>query len=422
MSNAIRVIVRREYLTRVTTKSFWIGTALFPLVILVGAMLPSVIAERAKGSSQPIVVLDRVGGFYSMVEASQRDLDVDKRHPLLRMPNSKVSDVASLTDLNRRVESGDIQGYVVIDSRAVGAEGIVIYSARNPSSLVINERLAMVIRSAITRYRLMQAGASAEQVAAVSHKTRFDIRKATNDQGRQAVGRAGLFVAFGLVLGMYVSLTMYGTQILRGVLEEKSNRIIEVIISAVKPTDLMAGKILGIGAVGLTQVCIWSVCAFVLTAPGMWAALSLSPGQISKMTPAMVVWLPIYFVLGYLLYSTVFAAIGACFNSEEEAQQLAVVAHGILALPMVLFLPVLSNPSSRLAVTLSLIPFLSPTLMYLRIVTETPPGWQVALSVVLILVTTVAMVWLASKIYRVGILMYGKKPTIPEIMRWVRYS
>lgn len=422
MSRTVWVIIRREYLAKVKTKGFWIATALFPLLILASALLPAIIAQKGKGSSEPILVVDLIGDFYPMVQASLLAMQPAERLPL-KQETADTKDVVTLmADLNRRAELGEIQGYILVDREAATAEKELIYFARNPSSIVMNERLGVLMRNAVTRYRLAGTGVSDQQIATAFVRVRFGVQKATNDPARRETDTGALFMTFGLVLAMYASLTLYGVQVLRGVLEEKSSRIVEIIISSVSSTDLMLGKILGIGAVGLTQVGIWSIGSFLVTAPQLVLALSMSPVRMPAVSVAAAIFLPVYFLLGYLLFSTIFAAIGAMFSSEEDAQQMVVVAQLIVATPMFLFLPVLSNPSSMLATTLSLVPFLGSTLMYLRIVTETPPGWQIALSIVLIVATILVMAWLTSKIYRVGILMYGKKPTLPELWSWLRYT
>jgi ABC-2 type transport system permease protein len=406
----------------VKTKGFWIATALFPLLIFGSAVLPSLIAQKGKGSSEPILVVDLIGDFYPMVQASLLAMQPADRLPL-KQETADTRDVPTLmTGLNRRVESGSIQGYIVIDQEAVTSEKELIYFARNPSSIVLNERLGVLMRNAVTRYRLATAGVSDQEIARAFLRVRFGVQKATNDPARRETDMAALFMTFGLVLAMYASLMTYGVHVLRGVLEEKSSRIVEIIISSVSSTELMLGKIFGIGAVGLTQVCIWSISSFLVTAPQLALALSISPVRMPVVHLTTAIFLPVYFVLGFLLFSTIFAAIGAMFSSEEDAQQMVIVAQLIVATPMFLFLPVLSNPSGPLATTVSLIPFLGPTLMYLRIVTETPPGWQIALSIASIVATILVMAWLTSKIYRVGILMYGKKPTLPELWSWLRYT
>jgi ABC-2 type transport system permease protein len=315
-------------------QGFLIATALFPLLIFASAALPALIAQKGKGSSEPILVVDLVGDFYPVVQASLLAMQPAERLPLKQETADTRDILALMTGLNRRVESGDIQGYIVVDHEAVTAEKELIYFARNPSSIVLNERLSVLMRNAVTRYRLAKAGVSDQQIATAFLRVRFGVQKATNDPARRETDTGALFMTFGLVLAMYASLTIYGVHVLRGVLEEKSSRIVEIIISSVSSTDLMLGKIFGIGAVGLTQVCIWSICSFLVTAPQLVSALSISPVRMPVVHSTTAIFLPVYFVLGYLLFSTIFAAIGAMFSSEEDAQQMVVVAQLIVATPV----------------------------------------------------------------------------------------
>ena len=225
-----------------------------------------------------------------------------------------------------------------------------------------------------------------------------------------------------MVFFIYFTLIIYGIYVMRGVLEEKSNRIVEVIVSSVKPFHLMLGKIVGIGLVGLTQIAIWVSFAALLSAPQLAMALSISSANLPKVSGVSLAFLPVFYILGYFLFATIYAGIGSMFNSEEDAQQFMGVANLFLIAPMILLMPVMKNPDGTMATALSLFPFFSPILMYLRIVVQTPPAWQIALSIGIMLATIVLMIWLVAKIYRVGILMYGKKPTIPEIARWLRYT
>jgi len=172
----------------------------------------------------------------------------------------------------------------------------------------------------------------------------------------------------------------------------------------------------------LTQIAIWGLFAFLMTIPSLAAFVSIQRDAIPTISPVALIFFPVYFILGYFLYATIYAGIGSMFNSDEDAQQMVSVATLLLVVPMTLLLPVIKNPNGPLATSLSLVPFFTPILMYLRITIQTPPAWQIALSIAIMLVTILFMVWLVSKIYRVGILMYGKKPTIPELIRWLRYT
>lgn len=212
-----------------------------------------------------------------------------------------------------------------------------------------------------------------------------------------------------------------GQLLLTSVIEEKTSRVVEVMASAVSPSSLLAGKLLGVGAAGLTQFLVWalSLLAFSLAGAGMMAASGVKMPEVS---PLLLGGLLVYFLLGFLLYSALFAAVGACVNTSQEAQSLAFPVMAPLIAGVMMFPMVMQAPDSPVSVVLSLIPFFTPLLMFLRIAVLTPPMWQIALSVVLTGLTIAGVLFMAARIYRVGILMYGKRPTFPEILRWIRHA
>jgi ABC-2 type transport system permease protein len=214
---------------------------------------------------------------------------------------------------------------------------------------------------------------------------------------------------------------MYGITVMRGVIEEKSSRIVEVIASSVKPTQMMMGKLIGIGLVGLTQYAIWVGSAAAITAFG--ASMVASRGlTMPKLPISLLIYFVIFFLLGYFLYATLYAMVGAMVSTEEEAQQAQMPVTMLIVVPMLLFGMVMNNPSSGMSIGLSMVPFFAPTLMMMRISLVNPPMWQVLTSIGGMVVAILAAVWLAARIYRVGILMYGKRPSIAELGRWLRYT
>lgn len=423
MTRAILPILRREYLARITTKGFWISTALLPLFTVGMALMP-ILTARSKTSTEPIQIVDPTGQFFPVVKQVISEMHDGTTLPVVTeaklRPGETLDEAARR--LNTAAESGEIQGYFLIRNSEM-KDGSITFFARNPSSAVTGSSIDTVIAKAIRKYRLQKLGIRGRDVDAAIAPIAFEVKKATNDPKQKDQSGISAFVtSFGLVMFIYFSLIFYGVHVLRGVLEEKSNRIIEVIVSSVRPFDLMMGKIFGIGSVGLTQVLIWVTFAGLVTLPGVAGALSLSRDQLPAIDGAHLVFFPVFFVLGFFLYATIYAGIGSMFNSEEDAQQMVSVATMMLVVPMIAMMPVIRNPSGGLAVTLSLIPFFTPILMYLRIGVEMPPMWQIALSIAIMIVTIFFMIWLVAKIYRVGILMYGKKPTIPELLRWLRYT
>jgi len=234
------------------------------------------------------------------------------------------------------------------------------------------------------------------------------------------LGVAGAFI-------LYFALLVYGAMVLRSVLEEKTGRIVEVILSSVRPWELMLGKILGVGAVGLTQLLIWVVFGALLLTLGAAALLPLVAetgilDQVPVFLPGwgLVVFFLICFFLGYFIYASIFAAVGAMCSTEEEAQQLQLPVVMVVLVPFLFLLPVLEDPESRLATVLSLFPLFSPILMFARVAVDAAPPWQAGISVVGMVGALAVVAWVAGRIYRVGILMQGKRPTLPELWRWVR--
>ena len=241
-----------------------------------------------------------------------------------------------------------------------------------------------------------------------------------SEKGEREDRGAAILVAVVLMMILYMSILMWGQAVMTGVIEEKGSRVIEVLASGVPATQLLAGKLLGIGAAGFTQLVVWTASL---------AALSLAPVatgsgffSMPDLRPFVLVSFVLFYLLGFLLYAALYAAIGSAVNTVQEAQNFVFPVLLPLIGGLVCFPVVLEAPESGISVALSLIPLVSPLIMFLRILVLTPPLWQVALSVVLLVATIVAVLWLSARIYRVGILMYGKKPTFPELMKWVRHS
>jgi ABC-2 type transport system permease protein len=224
---------------------------------------------------------------------------------------------------------------------------------------------------------------------------------------------------------LYLTLAIYGLITMRSVLEEKTSRIVEVLISAVRPFQLLTGKIVGVAGVAFTQYMIWIVSAALLGTYGANAVNTLRPAADFPhihLSTGLLIYPVIYFVLGYLLYASLYAAVGAACSNEQDAQQLQMLVTLPLIFSFVMYIMVVRDPNSHTVVLLSEIPFFSPILMVLRIALETPPFWQIGLSIVLLALTTAGVAYFSGRIYRVGILMYGKRPSVVELLRWVKYS
>jgi ABC-2 type transport system permease protein len=275
------------------------------------------------------------------------------------------------------------------------------------------------VRAAITKQTLLQRGMSGPEVDSLLTPIKF--KTVRTEKGKEGASATTVFAtAFGMVMLLYVVVMIYGIAVMRSVIEEKSTRILEVLLSSVTAKELLAGKILGVGAVGLTQILIWVTCAVLFSVPGLIASKSFL-GEVHIPMIGIVAF-AIFFLLGYLLYSSMYAAIGSMVNSDQEAQQMQWPAMIPIILAVFMMSPVLQHPNSSLSFWLSMVPFFAPILMLVRVLIDQPPAWQLALCMALMLATVYGLLLLSSRIYRVGILMYGKRPTLPELRRWLRYA
>ncbi len=250
----------------------------------------------------------------------------------------------------------------------------------------------------------------------VSLKT-YKITKEGAKEGGLETEFIGGFV-FAMIL--YMTILLYGVSVQRSVQEDKSSRIVEIILSSTRSLPLMLGKILGVGSVGLTQYAIWSLLGFAGTS--YLRATNPALAGLTALPASTLGFVVLYFVLGYFLYAAIYAGVGAMVTSEQEAQQLQWPVTSLLIIPIVFMSSVMRDPDGLLSVILSLVPFFSPILMLMRINMHTPPAWQIGLSIGLLLLAIYAAAVLAARVFRVGILMYGKRPTLPELVRWIRQS
>lgn len=431
-------VTKREYLQRVKTKGFWIGTLILPLFIGALTVIPGLLISTSK-TSQSIVVVDETGrvGEAFAERANARDGSTPKggRERGLAVDESQMARFevkvqppaadrkAQRADLDRRVQEKSIDAWIWIGP-GVFAGDRVEYHARSVSNVFTQDALRDDLSWIVRRERLQQAGIDPERVDELTRSVKLETQRVSEKGSRAEAGELGMFFALGMFLILYMAMLLWGQQVMNGVLEEKGSRVIEVVISAVTSFELMMGKLVGICLVGLTQLGVWFGTIAVLTAPGVVAAMALMPPgkSLPTLTAPILIHLFLLFILGFFAFATLYAAIGASFNNLQEAQQAASVVAIFIIVPVMVMWPVINDPNSRMATVLSLIPVFTPLLMPLRLLIEMPPAWQLALAYVLTMGFVVGMVWFCSKIYRVGILMYGKKPTFKEIWKWTRYA
>jgi ABC-2 type transport system permease protein len=426
----IKIVARREYLQRIRSKGFWIGTVIFPLFAVAMTVLPSLLMMRSK-TTQTIVVLDDTGRVAAQLNA-ERPQKTTPLEPGGQVRMAKVELIPEVVQpdrkaqedaLNRRVVDKEIDAWIRITPGALTGDPVE-YHGRSTSNFMTQDVLEDRLTEAVRRVRLADAGYDPDKVGELSADVDLRTIRVSKEGSRAEGGAGGFLFAYILFFMLFLSLLIWGQQVMNGILEEKGSRAVEVIISTVKPFQLMMGKLSGICLVGLTQFAIWLGTMVVLSAPGLIGSLGNMPDdlKIPTLSPLAALQFLLFFVLGFFVYASFYAALGAAFNSLQEAQQVAGTLGILFAVPAILMPMIINAPSSTLSTVTSLIPLFSPVLMPLRIVTETPPAWQILLAYVLTAAFLTLMVWVCGRIYRIGILMYGKKPTIPELLRWVRYS
>lgn len=416
-------ILRREYLERVRQRWFIIGTVLGPVFMLGITVVPGYLGSRSTGRSIILACIDQTGAMEQRLETALSDTlpDGSRRYTLAweQAPADTVAARMQIDRLRERVLEGEFTGILWLPPDALDGGDARLYAQGLADPEILGRIREAINRTAMV-HRLAQRGVTIDDTEAISRDIRFRSFKVTKDGMREGGFATDIIAGFVLALILYMTLLIYGVSIQRSVLEDKNSRIVEILLTSVRPLPIMLGKILGVGSVGLTQYAIWSLVAIAGTA--YIRATSPVLANMTAIPPLSLVFFVVYFLLGYFLYAGLFAAVGAMVTNDQEAQQLNWPVSLLLVVPMLLLQMILRDPDSTASVVLSLVPFFSPVLMLMRINLHTPPAWQLALSVGILLVSVLAVAAIAGRIFRIGILVYGKRPTLPEILRWVRES
>ena len=422
------LVIQREYIERIRSKAFIITTLLMPVFMASTILIPALLSNMRSGVTRRIVL---VANNRELAEAIKQQLIASPIATDTQLRSAKKSEAprfaveistdtsdAKRDKLRHDVSDGKIDGFLWLTDSDL-ANRKVVFSAKDVTDFGESIELRNAVQSALVKRQLGRKGMSEPEIESVLKP--IDLDSIRIEKGKEgASGLAVFLVSFTMVMLLYVNVLVYGFAVMRSIIEEKSSRILEVLLSSVTAKQLLAGKIIGVGAVGLTQVAIWLAIAGAFSLIGL---SSTGSALANVHIPAIgVVAFGVYFVLGYFMYSTMYAALGSMVNSDQEAQQVQWPAMLPIIFAIVMATPVLQHPNSQLAFWASLFPFFTPILMFVRIMAETPPLWQILLSIVLMLLTTWGLLGLSSRIYRVGILMYGKRPTLPELRKWLRYA
>ena len=416
------LIIKREFRERVASRSFVAGTLLFPLLMIALIVLPRLVGgggsewDLALVSEAPAGVTDA----FERLMTAPPEADDGNRYRLVRVEGAVATARQRLAD---RLESEELDGYIAIPADVLQSGSIVFRARKGVSFDVVRELRAAGTRAVQTE-RLRESGIDASAVAALVAPVKIDEARLT-DEGEQRGGALSTFLtAYVVAFLIYLMTTLYGVAVMRSVLEEKTNRIAEILMSTIRASHLMAGKIIGVGSAAVAQVLIWVAITTVVVklSPRLGGGFSLpEPAlQALNVAPATGLLLFLYFLLGFFLYASVFAIVGAAVTSEQEAQSVQFLALIPMIAPMLFLETILNAPLGGVAVALGLIPFTSPVTMPMRMATTQIPALEVAVSLALLAAGIVAVAWIAGKVYRVGILSTGKRPSVSELMRWVR--
>lgn len=439
MKSKINIIIGREYMERVSKKSFILTTFLMP-ILMIGLMLaPALIAIFNTPESRKIAVIDDSGIIAPMLQNSEE---------------VEFVNTASTLDAAKADES--IEGILVIGENVMTSPSDVSLYTRDASSMLLEQVVATQINMSIEQIRLaeVQKVHNIDNLPEIIGGIHSNVALQTFriDEESDQSSSSGLAFAIGMIMTMllYIFLLLYGQLVMTSIIEEKNNRVLEIVVSSVKPAQLMMGKILGIGAVAVTQVLIWAALITAISAYALPAMLPadimsevslLSSGQLSVADATNDIgllqaimqlgdvsyilmlfgYLLLFLIGGFLFFAAIYAAIGSAVDNIQDAGQLQSVVIVPIILGMIFSMSVVNEPNSTLATVLSMVPFTSPMVMMARIPFGIPV-WEIITSLAVLYVSFLFMVWVSAKIYRVGIFMYGKKPSIKELLKWINYK
>jgi ABC-2 type transport system permease protein len=406
-------VIRREYLQRVRSRWFLFATVVAPLLMAGLIVVPAYFSRSSARAERTLTVVDATGVLYERIapDLEEGGWSVERAEWTS----------GALAALERRAEAGEIGGFVVLDDRTLATGEATLYTADRPNTLRRFQLQSTIARAAL-EHGLEDRGVDAGALlgGGALNVELLSEAGAGEEDPQFLTAYVGAFL-------LYMVILLYSVAVMRATLEEKTSRIVEVVISSMEPWHLMLGKIVGVGAVAFTQLGAWLATGILLSTLGLPMLLAARPdfADLSTITEALpdarlLALFVGFFVCGFLMYSALYAAVGAMCSTDEEAQQAQFPLVIFIIVPIMLVLPVIESPMSPMATWASLFPLFTPILMWGRVAGGGVPPWQVALSFALMLGAILAIAWLAGRIYKTGILMTGKRPTLPELWRWVR--
>jgi ABC-2 type transport system permease protein len=406
-------VAKWEFMEKIKSKAFLISLVLMPVIIVLFAVIPGLLATKPDDRPLAIGIIDQTGMLFEPLKAT-----MEEKHKLPDgRPNYILKDLRADGDIpqlkliaNQMIANGEIEGYFLLP-RTVLDSGRIEYRAKNVGNLRIERRFSKAIEDHIVEIRLSKQGYDVRSVKGLLAEIDIaSIKISGKGEETESGFREVFFSAYIFIMALMFLVLTSGQLLVRSVVEEKTNRVIEVLLSSCSSTDLMVGKILGLSSLGFVQIGLWGVIGI---------AVSMKTGGSFFLTENLLLS-AVYFGLGYLMYSAIFVGAGSPVTTEQEAQQLTSYLSLVLVFPIALAIPAMQDPDSMLIKVLTFVPILTPAFMLLRIPIQTPPTWEIVVSIVVLVVTTAVLMWAAGKVFRIAILVYGKRPSISQLVRWIR--
>jgi ABC-2 type transport system permease protein len=434
-------IIKKEYKQIVKKKSFIISTILTPVMMAGFIFLPMLLTKM--GREEKTIIIEDYSGIVlkpfeeknkaskevktvlklkfkrtsTSVENKKKQNKLIKEYEQKRAAKQDVS-FQLIPGYKQKILDKTIDGLILIPGN-VEETRQVYFCALNISDFGTNKYISSTIQKILSEKVLTDKNIDLKVVEEAIRDVRMGTFKVKKEGTTRASSGMEYMMSIFMLTILFTIIMAYGQLIMRGVIEEKNNRIVEVLISSTRAQTLFYGKIIGIGLAGLTQVGIWILLAVTFMRR---ASLGIDTRILNFLTPELAIYFIIFFVIGYFMFSIMFSIVGASVNTDQEAQQFAAPITYLMLIPFIIGIMVTQNPNTLVVVIASLFPLFTPTLMFMRVSVAVPAFSQIALSIVLSILFTMFLAWLGAKIFRVGILMYGKRPKVNEIFKWVRYK
>lgn len=424
-------VLKREYLSAVRKKMFIFMTLFFPVLMSAAMLLPTLLLEHSLGGKK-VAIVDGSGqlrdafthiGIPRQRKAGGGELPVDMKIEYVDASRANAADAAKPL-LQRLTSRNDdkLDAVLVVPADAInGEKAKMTFYSRAATDLITQQALGSAANRAIYRHRLLDHGIDVAALDRLTRNVPVDAVQLTRS-GQKKGGELNFLIGFIFAALLIIPSLVYGLEIMRGIIQEKTDRVVEILISSMSSRQLLIGKISGVALVGLTQVTVWIAVGLGLASFGIATASMAGVNLTQFLRPMVFVYFAVFFLLAYFTFVCVYAIAGAICNSEKEAQQLIAPISMFMMLPWFLMFAIITSPDSSLSVGFSLAPVFGPITMFVRTLVSEPPLWHVLLSIAISIGTIFAFFWITAKIFRTGILSYGKRPTIPELWRWLKVA